>query len=241
LDWAAGEIVCDPPEKVEGATPQTDPVARRLAAEWARATTEILVEQSYFVPGPPGAPGFRELQAGTATVRILTSGADTTDVPIVYGAYRRSRRDLLAAGIELHEYRRQPARRKPGEQWDQVQPPFAALHSKVLVFDRRTAWIGSYNLDPRSARLNTEIALVVRSERLAGELAAAILDDLSPERSWRVRLTTNSDRARGARGPIVWVGDVNGRPVTLRHDPATTWRRIEVFFQSLIPGLGYQL
>ena len=241
LVWAAGEIVSDPPEKVEGATPQTNPVAGRLAEEWARATKEILVEQSYFVPGPPGAPGFRDLPRTAAAVRILTSGADTTDVPIVYGAYRRSRQGLLASGIELYEYRQQPARRQPGQQWDQVQPPFAALHSKVLVFDRRIAWIGSYNLDPRSARLNTEIALVVPSERLAGELAAAIIDDLSPERSWRVRLTTDADRARGARGPIVWVGAVNGRPVLIRHDPATTWRRIEVFFQALIPGLGDQL
>ena len=40
-----------------------------------------------------------------------------------------------------------------------AQPPFAALHSKVLVFDRRIAWIGSYNLDPRSARERTFVGL----------------------------------------------------------------------------------
>jgi len=241
LIWASGEIVSDPPDKVEGATPETSLVAQRLDTEWAKARKEVLIEEAYFVPGPEGMRGFRELRDGAATVRILTSGADTTDVPIVYCAYRASRRDLLQAGVELHEFRRQPARSNPAHEWYQVRPPYAALHSKVMVFDRQIAWIGSFNLDPRSVRLNTEIVAVIRSERLSNQLASAIMDDFSPERSWRVQLGANRIHNPDGKRPIIWTGNRNGRPITFRREPNWMWRSFEVFLLSLIPGLGDQL
>jgi putative cardiolipin synthase len=110
-----------------------------------------------------------------------------------------------------------------------------------MVFDRQIAWIGSFNLDPRSVRLNTEIVAVIRSERLAGELAGAILDDFSPERSWHVRLAETPGLDRDAKRRMVWTGDVGGRPVTLRRDPAGIWRSIEAFLLSLVPGINDQL
>ena len=173
----------DPPSKVEATTPETTQVARRFNEEWFKARKEVLIEEAYFVPRAGSARSFPEVRAGGAAVRILTSGADTTDVPIVYSAYRESRRGLLESGVELHEFRKQTARSRPGHKWYQVRPPYAALRSKVMIFDRRIAWIGTFNLDPRSVRLNTEIAAVIQSGRLSRQLASAIIDDFSPKRS----------------------------------------------------------
>jgi putative cardiolipin synthase len=232
LVWASGEIVSDPPEKVEATTPETTLVGQRFNEEWAKARSEILIEEAYFLPGPDGPRHFLGYRSTGATVRILTSGAETTDVPIVYGAYRGYRAGLLEEGVQLYEFRRQPARRLPQGLWYQVRPPYAALHSKVMVFDRKTVWIGTFNLDPRSVRLNTEIVAVIHSEQLSRQLAGAIVDDLSSKLSWRVRL---------AQGRVTLTGEVDGRLITLRHEPMSVWRALEAFLLPLIPEVRDQL
>ncbi|HVW22166.1 MAG TPA: phospholipase D family protein [Opitutaceae bacterium] len=236
LVWAEGEIVSDPPAKAGESDPSLDPVARRFTEEWARARREVLLEQAYFLPGADGALDFPDFRATGAAVRVLTSGPDTTDVPLVYGAYHVARRQLLEEGVELHEFRKQPPRSPPGNPWFRVRPAYAALHSKVAVFDRQVAWIGTFNLDPRSVRLNTEIAAVIRSPELSRRLAAAIVDDFSPERSWRVQL----GREAGSR-PVVLTGEVGGRMVVRRSQAVGLWRRLEVFLFSLIPEIRDQL
>jgi putative cardiolipin synthase len=101
-----------------------------------------------------------------------------------------------------------------------------------MVFDRKTVWIGTFNLDPRSVRLNTEIVAVIHSEQLSRQLAGAIVDDLSSKLSWRVRL---------AQGRVTLTGEVDGRLITLRHEPMSVWRALEAFLLPLIPEVRDQL
>lgn len=241
LIWASGEIVSDFPEKMEEPAPASSLVARRFAQECDRAQNEILVEQAYFLPGTGGPVTFSAIRRTKAKVRILTCGADTTDVPIVYGAYRRTRIRLLEAGVELHEFRKQRPRKSFDQEWYQVRPSYADLHSKVIVFDRRIAWIGTFNLDPRSVHLNTEIVVIIQSERFARQMAEAINADFSPERSWRVHFVDGHEEDHPSRERIVLTGDAGGRQVTLRGDPASIWRNFEIFMLSLIPGIQSQL
>jgi putative cardiolipin synthase len=116
----------------------------------------------------------------------------------------------------------------------------------VLVFDGQTAWIGSFNLDPRSHDLNTEVAVVVDSAELSAKLAESINEDLLPTRSWRIQLQPDSRPAAGGdSGPphpvLTWTGEVDGRPVTLFHEPMSFGKRLEVFFLARIPGIENQL
>lgn len=59
--------------------------------------------------------------------------------------------------------------------------PVFALHAKSMVIDGKTIFIGTFNLDPRSANLNTEVGVLIESEALARNLTAAIERDMHPE------------------------------------------------------------
>jgi len=77
-----------------------------------------------------------------------------------------------------------------------VRSKFTGLHSKALVIDRHTAFIGSMNLDPRSSSLNTEMGVLIQSGAAAAELAAVMELEMQPQNSWRVQAD--------AKGHLSW-------------------------------------
>lgn len=239
LVWAKGEIVSDSPQRVAGAGDLTDSVAERLNTEFARAQNEVLIEAAYFLPGQAGVDRFREMIQRGVDVRLLTCALATTDVPLVYLAYEKYRRPLLEAGVDLHEYRVVPPRTSRPTLWYHSGHSDSVLHSKAIVFDRRRIWIGSLNLDPRSSRLNTEIAAVVDSEALARRLAGDILQDMAPDRSWHVELRPKPGAEDGQE--IVWVGERNGKAVTRQFQPGSLLRRFDNLLLRLLPGIENQL
>jgi putative cardiolipin synthase len=146
-------------------------------------------------------------------VAVLTNSLASNDVPTVHAGYARYRRALLRAGVELHEYQRygnRPRRHHGARRC-------TSLHAKTIVVDRRLAWIGSFNLDPRSSRLNTEMAVLLESETLARELAALLEADLAPDRSWRVMM------GPGRRRELRWLGERDGRRLEVPQEPDAGW------------------
>jgi len=246
LVWAHGEIVTDPPQKIADNSRETRPVAERLDQELSRAKREILIEAAYFVPSESEIETFRRLHARGVNIGLVTSALQTTDVSMVYCAYQKYRRDLVAAGVDLYEYKVHPPQERREHTWYRLRPSYSALHSKVLVFDNATTWIGSFNLDPRSHDLNTEVAVVVDSPELSAKLAESINEDRLPTRSWRIQLKPGPDPEAGgvsdpSRPVITWTGEVAGKPVTLYHEPMSFGKRLKVFFLSQIPGIEDQL
>jgi putative cardiolipin synthase len=63
-------------------------------------------------------------------------------------------------------------------------PPVFALHAKSMVVDSRIAYIGTFNFDPRSENLNTEVGAVIHHPGLAQRLQRLIEADMRPENSW---------------------------------------------------------
>ena len=103
-----------------------------------------------------------------------------------------------------------------------------SLHTKVIVFDRETVFVGTYNMDPRSLELNTELGFVVRSPAIAERIGAFADALFEPDSSWRISLDESGD--------LLWNGLENGVPVEHRSDPhASTWRKVQVFVFSLLP------
>lgn len=144
----------------------------------------------YFVPGTEGLRMLAALAGRGVRVRVLTNSLAATDVPAVHGGYARWRIALLRAGVELYELRpdaRHRHRRRPTLRLRDRMRSSASLHAKTFAIDGQRIFVGSFNLDPRSAALNTEMGLVVDSVGLAGRLGRA-LDDIHPHVAWRVAL-----------------------------------------------------
>jgi putative cardiolipin synthase len=186
-----------------------------LHETWDQAREEVLAATAYFVPGRKGAGDLIRMRRRGVRVRILTNSLASNDVPTVHAGYTRYRRALLRAGVELHEYQRFGNRPKRHHRASRCN----ALHAKTLVIDRKLAWIGSFNLDPRSSRLNTEMAVLLESESLAADLASRMERDFAPDRSWRVMMRPGSRELR-------WLGEKAGAPHEVHREPdASLWWR----------------
>jgi putative cardiolipin synthase len=240
LQWARVDVVVDAPAKVAARdeAPRSR-VYETLAAEWRAAKREILVETAYLVPRRTLLDLFADARRRGVEVRVLTNSLASTDVAAVHAGYMKRRPELLAMGVELYEFQREPAKRpKPrrvrdGNRIFDGESSEASLHSKAVVFDSRVAWIGSLNLDPRSRGLNTEIGLFVHDAKFAGRLAEIVAANFAPEISWKVEFD-GGDPDRG----LVWIGRRNGALVRVEQEPDTTWQlRWLVRVLAGIPGL----
>jgi putative cardiolipin synthase len=221
-------VVSDPPDKVLQPPAQAAHAVTELADILAAAKHELILVSPYFVPGESGARWLEEIARRGVKVRVLTNSYRTNDVTVVHAGYAVWRSRLLKAGIELYELKPDAYQRRLESSKDgTVGRSKAALHAKTYVADRETIFVGSLNLDPRSARLNTEMGLAltsaVLSARFAERFDANILDF-----ACRVEL--------GPDGATTWRTRENGVEVVRDSEPGVGWwQRISVFFATLLP------
>jgi putative cardiolipin synthase len=144
---------------------------------------------------------------------VLTNSLASNDVIAVHSGYQKYRDDLLENGVEMYELRPDSAMaqlRWSGLSWKSR----AGLHAKAMVVDRRYVVVGSYNLDPRSADINTELALLVDSPAFAEMVAEFFDDGIKPENSYRVTLE---------RGRLRWTTSDSGTVRVYTKEPETSW------------------
>ena len=210
LAWVPAAVLADAPSKIasEGDPGRSETIADDIVTLTRAARREVVLISPYFVPGKRGVALARELHARGVQLRVLTNSLAATDAPIVHIGYARYRRDLVTAGVELYELRSRlgASRSRLGS----FGSSLASLHAKAMVIDRRLLLIGSMNMDPRSARLNTEIALVMRSPALAGQVVQ-LFDDVAASSSYRVEAL--------ADGRLRWVGQAPGAPTVEGAEP----------------------
>ena len=177
----AAHVLADGPEKVRGHAESA--VAPALIAVLAEARREVLIISPYFVPGDDGATRLTGLARSGVRVAVVTNSLAATDVVAVHGGYARYREPLLEAGVELYELK------ASGEKSAGVfGSRGASLHTKALVVDGKAVFVGSFNLDPRSTALNTEMGVLAHQSELA-ELVREEFERLADAaRSWRLRL-----------------------------------------------------
>ncbi len=157
------------------------------------AEKELLVMNAYVIPGQKAVDFLQELSDRGVDVRILTNSLSSHDVPAVNSHYEPWRDDLIRAGVELYEFRSDPAIQQTVVDVPPVQAEFTGLHSKTAVVDGRYVFIGSMNLDPRSAAINTEMGAFVDSPALAEDMRRIILRDSNPDNAWHVQLDEEGD------------------------------------------------
>jgi putative cardiolipin synthase len=187
--WADVTFVSDRPGKNDqrirlgGGGETTSALARLVGG----ARKEILIQSPYLVLSDEALALFREVTARGVSVRISTNSLASTDNLPAFSGYRNQRQQLLAMGLRIHEYKPDPEIRRilvPNTPAPARKAPVFALHAKTMVIDGKTVFIGTFNFDPRSENLNTEVGAIVHDERLAGAVARAIETDMSSGNSW---------------------------------------------------------
>jgi putative cardiolipin synthase len=224
LDWVSARVVSDDPAKVLSPLERTDlNMLPRLQAAVGKPARELDLVSPYFVPTEAGTAALRELAQSGVRVRILTNSLAATDVTPVHAGYANYREELLRAGVRLYELK-PSAHQKSEQRGGMGGSSGASLHAKTFAVDRSRIFVGSFNFDPRSARLNTEMGVVLESPALAVRLSEA-LDARARSDAYEVRLSPDG------RG-LEWIdGDV-------RHtsEPGVGWlRRTWVGFLSILP------
>ena len=162
------------------------------------AKSSILIQSPYLVMPEGGIELFKELVDRGVRIRISTNSLASTDNIQAFSGYHGQRKALLNAGVELYEFKPYPAiRDELIERFPDlaVRNPVFAIHAKSMVIDDTTVFIGTFNLDPRSANLNTEVGMLADSIELARQLTASIEHDIDPANSWQTTLEFNPDMA----------------------------------------------
>ena len=166
------------------------------------ARSDVTIASPYFVPGAGGLALMHEAAARGIDIAVMTNSLGATDEPLAYRGYRRYRLAMLKMGVRLAEL--SPVHGERPQAHGVARSSLGRLHAKLAIVDQRWLLVGSLNMDRRSSRLNTELALAIDSPALAGE-AAALLQRLWAEQ----QLPAASGPGRGPHP----VGGTAGRPV----------------------------
>ncbi|MFV0335039.1 MAG: phospholipase D family protein [Tropicimonas sp.] len=229
VEWAPALVLADPPSKTAGETNGKPILAEQMLPYLQEARHEVFVVSAYFVPGEAGTAFLGDLARRGIRVRILTNSLDSNDVEAVHAHYRRYRADLLGAGVELWELRADKTR--ADREALGLGQSLSALHTKAFAVDRDTLFVGSFNWDPRSVRINTEMGALILSPALAREAVGDLEQELA-RTAYKLRLDS--------AGEVEWMsmGD-DGTWTIYKTEPSSSiWRNIRAGFYGLLPIEG---
>jgi putative cardiolipin synthase len=174
VEWVQARFVSDDPRKAQGLIRDEELLFSRLTSLVGQPEHRLDLVSPYLVPGRAGTRALALLARRGIAVRVLTNALEATDVVPVHAGYAKRRRTLLKAGVVLFELKRGASPASDGGRDARALGPFGSsggsLHAKTFAVDGRTIYVGSFNFDLRSLRLNTESGLVIDSEKLARRL-----------------------------------------------------------------------
>ena len=227
--WAPYEVVYDSPDKAHAKTAKDAPSIVDPLREAVRgAREELLFVSPYFVPRKSGIEGFRELKDKGLRIRVITNSLASTNHSVVHSGYAPSRKPLLKMGVELYEVR--PDSKVSGTRRAGNVAAEGSLHTKAFAVDRQKLFVGSFNLDPRSANLNTELGVIIDSPTLTSA-AVDRVDEALPRATYEATLDD--------KGKLRWTSQSDGEQEVWTKDPETSfWTRLNVSFMRILPIKG---
>ena len=136
----------------------------------------------------------------------------------MHAGYLKYREALLDSGIGIYELKSDQDSanlRDMFNRFDLIGSSTASLHAKTFVIDDNRLFVGSFDFDPRSTNLNTEIGFLIHSPKMAQQMAVE-LDRMIKASAYYVTLTTEGDK--------LWTEYTDGGTKKM-HDvePKTTW------------------
>ncbi len=220
ISWAKAHFIADHPNKIRGtATPQ-QLIYQQMRHRMGQPQQHLELVSAYFVPTASGTAYLTQLAQSGVHVSVLTNSLVANDVAIVHAFYQKYRQQLLQNGVRLYEFK--PYIERAERTWyERISGNLLApqdrnrssLHAKFFDIDGMV-FIGSFNFDPRSAHLNTEVGLVVESEPLQDEISRNLSHYL-PQIAYELKLN--------AAGEIVWIEHQGTNPpIEHQQEPHTT-------------------
>jgi len=221
--WAQSvRVISDPPEKVRGRS-RRNWLSRELLPVISAARKKLEIISPYFIPGRRGTGILGGLVKRGVDVAVLTNSLAATDVAAVHGGYAKYRRKLLRRGVKLFEL----APFKRSGKMSVFGSKGASLHTKAFTVDGRTGFVGSFNFDPRSVALNSEMGVIFEHEGLVADLERRFASEKAADTSYRLTLE---------RGRLTWEGEDDGETRRVHHEPeATLVRRLIAILVRWLP------
>jgi putative cardiolipin synthase len=194
-----------------------------------RTEHEFVIQTAYLIPTREGIEKMREMVERGVRVRIMTNSLMSNNHLTVHAHYRKYRKAMLKAGVELYELRAEADLVSHYEELHRpVKDSHAGLHTKAFIADGKTSIVGSYNMDPRSRIWNSEIGLVIHGEAFGNILHALMDEEFDSANAYRVTLNEN--------GKLRWTRDTEAGPEVHTHEPgASIWKRALARFLSWLP------
>lgn len=225
--WANVRLLSDDPAKGLNKDEKGKSLLDRVTAMTGMPQERWDIISPYFVPTRSGTKMLQEVADAGVDIRILTNSLDATDVAAVHSGYGKYRKPLLEHGIELYEMRRLMDEGVPRPILGPFGSSGASLHAKTFSIDDDILFIGSFNFDPRSAHLNTEMGVVIHHPELT-EQAHDVFEKLTADHAYIVTLN-EKNRLR-------WLRIVEGERVVYTREPQTSWyKRAAVKFMEWLP------
>ena len=240
LDWVKAEVVKDSPDKIKSKAKKKEHLNFQLIQHLEQPEKNVDLISAYFVPEKKGAKMLTDLAEDGIKVRVLTNSFKANDVAVVHAFYGKYRQNLLEHGVQLYEFL--PALDK--NDLDRHTEALAkkakvnlkglsrsSLHAKLMALDEKQVFIGSFNFDPRSAYLNTEIGVLLNSPPLARAVHTTMDENLS---KYAYKLVLDANKK------ITWQRQTPQGPVIYTKEPRMKWwQRAGIKMLSWLPIEGF--
>lgn len=226
LTWAPYTLAYDSPDKADKKLAEdATKITTTLAEVVAKADEELIIISPYFVPRKSGVAYFQSLIDKGLNVTVITNSLAANNHGIVHSGYMGYRKPLLKMGVRIFETK--VTATVTGVERGGAGASLATLHTKAFMVDRKHLFVGSFNWDPRSVAINTELGVIIDSESM-GEWIGIRIDEALPSGSYEVVL--NED------GNLRWIDNSGEEPIILTKEPDTTWwRRTKAQMGRILP------
>lgn len=209
--WTDMQFLSDDVGKLTKSVPADTNLVQQLRTLLGKPTKELTIISSYFVPTRDGVDTLVKLAETGVNIKILTNSFDATDVTAVHSGYSQWRPKMLRAGIKIYELKSTASEEdRDNKLWKARSQSSTSLHAKTFAVDDHQVFIGSYNVDPRSANINTEMGVIINDDELARQLHQALSDDLLSQ-AYQVKLTDDNK--------LQWHTTVEGKEVIYNSEP----------------------
>ena len=209
--WTDMQFLSDDVGKLTKTVPADTNLVHQMRTLLGSPSKKLTIISSYFVPTKDGVNTLVALAESGIEIKILTNSFDATDVTAVHSGYSQWRPNLLRAGVKIYELKSTASEEKrENKLWKARSQSSTSLHAKAFAVDDYQVFIGSYNVDPRSANINTEMGVIINDDKLATQLHDALSDDLLNQ-AYEVKLLEN--------GNLQWHTMENNKKVIYDSEP----------------------